>query len=884
MPSLPFRTLLLAALVVGTFPSSVASATPARGAAVAGRVETDFSEGWRFHYGAADTTVTGATFDDSGWERVSVPHTWNRMGAYATIRPATTDNRQGVAWYRLNVKAPASRPGQRQYLDFAGVSRIAEVWVNGIRTGAHRGAYTRFRFDVTDAWKPGAGNLIAVRADNSKPEPGSSTAEVVPLQGDFFVFGGIYRGVKLITTGPAGFDLLDHGGPGVYARATSVDGSRASVEILSRLRNAAGTARRLTATATVTDARGRQVARSTAPVTLAASSTGEVRQTVAIAQPHLWNGRADPYLYTVVVTLSDGARAVDRVAQPLGLRTFRFDADKGFFLNGRHLPLYGVSRHQDTLQKGYALSDADHAADMAMIADLGANTVRGAHYPHADTWYDLSDRYGMVMWAEVPYIQASSFDSTNGTPATFANAKEQMVELIRQQYNHPSIMMWSAGNEVDASALQLHNGKTARGLAMLQATTAVGKAEDPSRPTVFADCCEDSPFSMKGQQELSGVTDLNGYNRYYGWYYGTPADYGKEVDKLHAKHPTTPISISEYGAGGALTQHTDNVLGGPISAFGRIQPEEYESWYHEEAYRRLKTKPYLYATWVWNMFDFASDMRNEGDAVDLNTKGLVSYDRGTKKDAFYYYQANWSDAPMIHLNGRRYVERGYAVTDVRAYTNAERASLSLNGRPVGEVACPDHVCAWKAVTLAPGANRVQVSARAKGKAVIDEVRWNAPNMGDGLFLRAGTLIGGVAADGRRFGSDNWFEGGSAVELNPVIPGMKMTPKAVAGTSDPWMFESYRSGTSRYLLPVPDGQWTLVVHSFEPSVEAAATRTFGIKVDGRQVVDAFNPSSVAGGVLKAAEQRIPISVRGGHVTIDFVKQGGEPLIAAIEIRR
>lgn len=877
------KLLALAAVAIAA-PSIPASAQE-RAAVEGERSTLDLSAGWKFRFGAdVPVAASGSSYDDTAWQVVDVPHSWNRVGVYALTRSAQSENRQGVGWYRLKVDAPAASAGRRQYLDFAGVGNIAEVWVNGVRVGEHRGAYTRFRFDVTGQWKPGQPNLIAVRADNTKSEQGSSTGEVLPLAGDFFVYGGIYRGVQLVTTDAAGFDLLDFGGPGVYARTLQVNPEAADVEVLARLRNSDRRTRRLTAVITIADADGLEVSRASTRLSIAQNKTGEVKQALRLPNPHLWNGRADPYRYTVAVALMDGPRLLDRVTQPLGVRTFRFDANQGFFLNGKHLALHGVSRHQDWLGKGAALSRADHETDMALIAEMGANTIRGAHYPHDDVWYELADKYGMVMWAEVPYISASSFDGTDGTPATFANGKQQLTELIRQQYNHPSIMMWSTGNEVDASMLYLKTDRPARGLALLQALTATAKAEDPSRPTVFADCCEDSPFSRSDQQALSGVTDLNGYNRYYGWYYGSPGDNGAALDKLHAKHPQTPISVSEYGAGGALSQHSDNPLGGAIASFGRPHPEEYQSWYHEEAWKAIRARPYLFATWVWNMFDFASDLREEGDATDINDKGLVTFDRKVKKEAFYFYQANWSDKPMVYLTGKRYLDRAYPVVDVKAYSNAAKVSLSVNGRSIGDTACTDGICVWPRVHLDAGPNDLRATAVTKGLTVEDSVRWTAPDAAQGLFIDSGTLVGHAAANGRRYGSDNFFTGGSANSLTPQLMRGPKTGKVVTGTDDPVLFDTYRSGSFSYTLPVPDGKWTLVIHSFETSRALADSRTFGVKVDGKLVIDQFNPAKEAGGLLKAVTKTVPITVKGGSVTVEFVKQGGSALVAGIELRR
>ncbi|QYE33878.1 DUF4982 domain-containing protein [Polymorphobacter sp. PAMC 29334] len=878
-----YRQLVVAALLAGTAPLSTPSMA-ATAVSTEGREAVDLAHGWRFRFGGDATGITAPGFDDNKWQSVDLPHTWNRLGEYATVRSPETNNSQGIGWYRLGFTAPAAAPGRRQYLQFDGVGNIAEVWVNGTRAGEHKGAFSRFRFDVTSLLKPGAPNLIVVKADNSKPAPGSSTENVIPLGGDFFIFGGLYRKVALISAGPASIDLLDHGGPGVYAKATSVTPDRAEVEVVTRLRNA-GRAQKLSVVTTIADASGATVATTTMPVTLAA--TGDARQSLNVPKPHLWNGRADPYMYTVGVELRDGAAVIDKVVQPLGIRTFHVDVNDGFSLNGKYLQLVGAARHQDRPVKGWALSPADHAEDMAIMADMGANTVRMAHYQHAQEWDDAADKTGMVAWAEIPFVNGVSFgDGEAASAALTANAREQLTELIRQNYNHPSIMMWSVGNEVDIGANFGRSSKAPQSLGLLKDLAALAKAEDPSRPTTFADCCEESgDRSPPGQQMLAGATDLMGYNRYYGWYYGKPAEFGPKLDHFHAKHPTVPMSVSEYGAGGALSQHSDNPLGGPVSTFGRPHPEEFESWYHEESWKALKDRKYLFADWVWNLFDFSSDLRQEGDAIDLNDKGLVTYDRKIKKDAFYFYRANWSSEPTLHITSSRYVDRAYPVTNVRVYSNADKVALTVNGVAIGSQPCPDRICVWPNVALKPGANAVMVSAEIGGAMRTDSVTWNGPDLAKGFHLDAGDLAARLGPDGVRHGSDTFFTGGTAKQLN-VRAGFgdtrKQVKKVVTGAGDLTAYDYYREGSFGYDLPIPNGRWTVTVATFEPNEALAGSRSFTVTTSGGKGVTGYNPSKAAGGVLKAAALSIPVTVRDGHLTLDFAGVGGPAVVAAIDV--
>ncbi len=852
-----------------------AEVKPGAAAVHHGRDVQDLSQGdWRFKQGD-QPGATDVSFDDSAWEKITVPHTWDHIGAYRTTRSPDSNHTQGIGFYRLHLHAAAAARGRRQYLDFAGVGEIADVWVNGVHVGQHRGAFSRFRFDVTDQWKPGADNVVVVKADNSKPTAKSSTADILPIQGDFFVYGGVYRGVSLVTTAPESIDLLDFGGPGVYVSTPAVATDRAQVRVLTRLRSAEAKARTLTADITLRDAAGAVVARVSKPVRLAPGHA-EVVADLTIAKPHLWNGTEDPYLYSASVSLLDGKQAVDAVEQAFGIRTFRFDPSEGFFLNGHHIQLHGVSRHQDREGRGWALSPADHAEDMALIKEIGANTVRLAHYEHADAWVNAADKAGMVAWAEVPYVSAGSFDGSEGTPAIFQNAEQQLKELIHQDYNHPAIVMWSVGNEVNASQIYMTGGKPSHPLKLLQDLNGLAKSEDPTRPTTFADCCEDSPLGIKNQQALAGATDLIGYNRYYGWYYGKPAELGPALDQLHAKHPEIPMSVTEYGAGGALSEHTDNILGANITAVGRVQPEAYQNWYHEESWKQLKARKYLYATWVWNMFDFASDSRAEGDSVDLNSKGLVEFDHKTQKDAFWFYKASWSKEPVVYLTDKRYVDRAYSVMTVKAYTNAGKARLTVNGVDKGEVACADSICLWPAVELAAGPNKAVVSAQIAGKTYSDETTWNGPAATSGVHIKTGDMLV-QTIDGIPYGSDNFFTGGRTSGAGGGLFGTSSAP------IDPHA-STWRYGDDfKYAIPVRNGHWKVKVYTVDPPIGTTTPDTLmAIKVAGKDAVEPFNVLKAAGAKGKGTSKSFEVDVSNGVLDLEFAGTSGPAVVSSIDV--
>jgi beta-galactosidase len=459
----------------------------------------------------------------------------------------------------------------------------------------------------------------------------------------------------------------------------------------------------------------------------------------------------------------------------------------------------------------------------------------------------------MLVWAELGFVKRSAFGPDLPRVEAVENAKLQLTELIRQNYNHPSIFTWSVGNEVDLAASQNRAGPPARSLDMLRALNALAKELDPSRPTAYADCCENYR-RRDDAQFLSGVTDLMGYNRYLGWYGKTPADLGPELDRLHGKYPGLPIALSEYGAGGSLSQHTDNPLGGKITAYGRPHPEEYQSWFHEQSWRAATPRRYLFGKWIWVMFDSGSLIRQEGDSIDMNDKGLVTQDRNIRKDAFYFYQATLTHAPVLHITGRRYVDRAYPVVDVRIYSNARRVGLMLNGVEVGVASCADRICVFPAVRLRPGRNLVAARATIGGRRITDELVWNAPDARSGLHIAAGTLTGHIGADGTRFGSDNFFDGGSPGE-----------PKSKA--------VSYREGSFDYALPLPNGRWAVRLTFPDPALADTISGDFTVRTSG-----ASAPLTVS----HETERSFPVEVLSGLLRLNFRPGTGPARVAAIEI--
>ena len=851
------------------------------------------ADGWRFDFADHDGAQSPG-FDDSRWAQVAVPHSWNRIGYYlqpagpAANRPETVNKAQGVGWYRLSFSAEAALRGQQAWLEFDAASRIASVWLNGQFLGEHKGGFSRFRLNASKALRFDRANILAVRVDNSKPAPGSSTADVLPLTGDFFVSGGLYRPVRLVGTQAVHFDMMDHGGSGIRATTSAIGANSATVEVEAKLRDESGKARGLRLETRLIDARGQVAARDEQAIARAAT---QVRARLTLPAPHLWHGTDDPYLYRLSTRIIDArGRVLDSIEQPFGVRQMQFDAQRGFLLNGKPYRLHGVGYHQDREGKGWAVTPQDVADDVATMREMGVNTIRLTHYQHGQTIHDLADRYGILLWDEIPLVSAWTWgEARAATPALVDNARQQMAELIRQNENHPSVASWGIANEVDfgnslPGFLSNFKGSPPDPMPLLKTLNAFAKGLDPSRPTALATCCEGRLFSAGIEVPITGPeADLGGANRYFGWYYGQPDDVGPALDALHANRPGQPLAVTEYGAGGATSIHSDNVLGGPVDSRGRAQPEEYESHVHARNWAQLAARPYLWATWLWVGFDFASTVRSEGDAQDINTKGLVSFDHKLRKDAYYFYKANWSKAPTVHIAGRRYVDRAYRVTDVEVYSNAGSTDLMLNGRSLGAMTdCAQNICVWRNVALATGTNVLVARGAFADAPVEDHIAWQlSADAARTIRIDSGTLVAGRSTIGVH-GSDNFFDGGDAGSIaEPADFGKSAKAVVIAGTPDSAIVATYREGDFHYRVPLDNGRYRVTLTFVEPSAQAGERR-FDVLADGKAVIGNFDLTKV---VPRTAVQRsFAVMVRNGQIDLHFRPRAGKAIVSAIEIAR
>lgn len=661
------------------------------------------NDNWKF----AKTASVPATLPEA-WEAVTLPHTYNAVDG----QDGGNDYYRGTAAYVRTLVTPKAGSDQEIYLEFRGAAMSAEVYLNGKQLAKHQGGYSTFRVLLNGALRPeGEENLLCVLVDNSDNE------EVYPQKADFTFYGGIYRDVVLITVPSTHFALREDGTPGIRI-TPKADLAKHSADILVETK-VEGTADGAKVTIS---ACGQE---QTVPV-----ENGSAKALLHVENVHLWDGVSDPYLYTAKAVLMADGKEPDQVSARFGVRSFRIDPSEGFFLNGRSYPLRGVSRHQDRQGAGNALTPAMMQEDMEVIKDIGANTLRLAHYQHAQEFYDLCDENGIIVWAEIPFI-------TKFMPGGRQNTISQMRELITQSYNHPSIICWGLSNEITASSQV-----TEELMDNHRELNELCHSLDSTRPTAMAHA-----FMLEKDSPLIPVADIAGYNLYFGWYLGELEQNDSFFDEYHKMFPDRVMGFTEYGADANISFHAEHPVQGDYS-------EEYQCIYHEHIAKMIEERPYLWATYVWNLFDFAADGRDEGGKHGQNQKGLVEFDHKTRKDAFYLYKALWSSEPFVHICGRRFVNRTGDKTLVRVYSNLPGVTLYDGDVVLARQNYTD--CSQKGVYLfevpLTGEMHLRAEAGEGAQAVSDEILIRHADQSDASYQFG--KIGEVV---------NWFD---KITVNP----------------------------------------------------------------------------------------------------------------------
>ena len=626
----------------------------------------NINRNWTF---TKETTEIPAAID-STWESVNLPHSWNAVDG----QDGGNDYFRGTALYAKELDKAELPEADRYYIEIRGANSSADLYVNGKKLAHHDGGYSTWRCDITAELADKA--LVVLAVDNAPNET------VYPQMADFTFYGGLYRDVNIVAVSESHFDLDYYGGPGIKVTPI-VEGKNANVEVEVFLTNAK---EGQTVRYTISDREGNVIS---------VNETADTKLAAVIENVHLWNGRKDPYLYTAKAELLENGQVIDDVSTRFGCRFFEIDPNNGFILNGEEYPLRGVSRHQDRWGFGNALLPEHHEEDIELICEVGATTIRLAHYQHDQYFYDLCDEKGLVIWAEIPYI-------SRHMPTGRENTISQMTELITQNYNHASIVVWGLSNEISIAGSSedlLENHRILNDLC---------HEMDKTRLTTIAAvsmCSMDDPYLQ--------IPDVVSYNHYFGWYGGETSMNGPWFDKFHAKHPNIPIGCSEYGCE-ALNWHTSKPTQGDYT-------EEYQAYYHEELIKQLFTRKFMWATHVWNMFDFGADARAEGGENGQNHKGLMTFDRKYKKDSFYAYKAWLNPEPMIHLCGKRYIDRVEEVTKVTVYSNQPTVELFANGVSLGVKEAADHFFYFDVPNTAAETQLVAVAGELKDESVIRKV-------------------------------------------------------------------------------------------------------------------------------------------------------------------
>lgn len=635
--------------------------------------------------------------NQSSAHRVDLPHTWNAQDALS----GKTDYKRGIGNYTKKLFIRPEWKGKRLFLRFEGANSVSDIFVNGKHIGEHRGGYGAFIFEITDRVNYGKDNTILVRVNNGEQ------LDVMPLVGDFNFYGGIYRDVHLLLTENVCISPLDYASPGIYLIQKQVTDKKADICARINLSNGTEQPQKAIVKLQVNDGT-KAVYEIEKEITIAPRKDVQAENIeFTLNHPRLWNGIEDPFMYRVVVTLSKDGKELDKVEQPLGLRYYATNADKGFFLNGKHLPLHGVCRHQERAEIGNALRSKHHEEDTRIMLEMGVNAIRLAHYPQATYMYDLMDKNGIVTWAEIPFVGPGGYADKGfvDQPSFRENGKEQLKEMIRQHYNHPSICFWGLFNE-----LKEYGDNP---IEYIKELNVMAHQEDPTRPTTSAS-------NQAG--ELNFITDNIAWNRYDGWYGATPATLATWLDETHKNHPALKIAISEYGAGASIYHQQDSLV--QTNPGSWWHPENWQTEYHIQNWKIISERPYIWGSFVWNMFDFGAAHRTEGDRPGINDKGLVTHDRKVKKDAFYFYKANWNMEPMVYIAGHRNVNRLRPATDIQVFSNCNEVTLHINGTKIAGMK-PDeqNVCVFKNIQLKNGSNEIEVYAKDGKRILKDSCHW-----------------------------------------------------------------------------------------------------------------------------------------------------------------
>ena len=842
-------------LVFALFTFAICLATASTIFAQSPRSRISLNAGWRF-LKADPPQVKDSDFNDREWQPVSIPHTWNALDAFDD----DPGYHRGPAWYRRELKITKELASKQLFLYFEGVDQVTDVYVNGQKAGSHVGGYTAFSFDITPLIKRDERNIIAVRVDNSFNE------DIPPLTADFNFYGGIYRDTWLIATDDVHFAMTDHASPGIRITTPDIERGEGTIAIGGTIDDA-GANRQAEVTATVFDAANKKVVQAVSRVTLHGKTEFSISG-LNVPKPKLWSPDS-PYLYSVRTAITYNGKMVDEVVQPLGFRWFKFDPEKGFFLNGNHTTLRGANRHQDYAGLGNAVPDKLQVHDLELIKQTGFNFVRLAHYPQDPSVLDAADRLGIVLWEEIPIV-----NYITKSEAFTANSETMLREMIRQHRNHPSVVMWGYMNEIYLRVPKNRDDLYPATVELAKKLNKISHDEDPTRPTTIA---------FHGSEEynksgLGDVPDVIGWNLYAGWYVGKLEDFGPFLDDQHRRFPKRPLIVSEYGANADVRVHSTE----PQRFDSTI---EYQRRLHESYLSQINARPYISGSTLWNYFDFGVEYRGE-TIPHVNQKGMFTFDR-KPKDIVYRYKAALSKENVLYVAARDWPERaGGAGREfpIDVYTNLTEAELSLNGKSLGWRTAEANKITWT-VRLTNGLNVLAASGRGGSTRDSARIKYHVISAASPeIAINVGSNADYVDKNGRIWIADRPYEKGNWGYIGANASRILGTPgdRNILGTGDDQPFQTSVEGIESYQIDVTPGSYRVELSFAETKIEKPGQRIFEVLINSKTVIDKLDLAASPGAFRPLVRQFEVTTNRG--IKVGFVPSVGKPILNRIRITR
>lgn len=791
------------------------------------------------------------------WKPVTLPHTWNADD--------TLDDEPGyyraACWYRRELKLDHPLAGKRLFIYFEGANQVAEVHVNGMKAGSHIGGYSAFAFDITGLVKANETNVITVRVDNTFNE------DIPPLTADFNFYGGIYRDVWLIETSDLHFGITDSASPGVTITTPDIANGTGTVKIEGKVVNDSGRPRNLDVVTSIFDASGKQVANSVSSAKALTNVQSSFNTRQAVKSPRPWS-TDDPYLYSVRISIREGGKVIDEITQPLGFRWYKFDADKGFFLNGKHLNLRGVNRHQDFLGLGNALPNDYHVRDMQIIKDMGFNFVRLAHYPQDPAVLDACDRLGLVVWEETPLV-----NYITKSEAFTENSKSMVREMVRQHRNHPSIVLWGYMNEIYLRVPKGRDDLYPATVELAKKLNALAKTEDPTRTTTIAL----HGSELYNKYGLADVPDVVGWNLYLGWYGGEIDQFGRFLDDQHKRYSTRPLIVSEYGANADRRFHSTEPRRFDSTS-------EYSRKFHESYLAQLDARVYISGSTLWNNFDFGAE--NRGETIPhVNQKGMLTFDR-KPKDVYYFYKAALSKAQVTHVAvGDQPIFAGDPDREfpIDVYSNSGEVDLELNGKSLGRKPTDGtHKATWN-VHFKRGKNTLSArgtSTSDKAEVTFIAVTASSPE----IAINVGSNADYTDASGRVWLADRPFKNGTWGFVGAAATRVYGTPgdPNIRETIDDGLFQTMCEGLESYKIDVPAGNYQVELMFAETKNEKAGKRIFDVSINSKPVIAGLDLAA-SPGAYKPWVKTFDVTTSGG-IDISFSSKTGKAILNALRIVR